>query len=172
MIFWKFICNIFLLFKIFIGDSKTENVLLKCYVLQSTSHFIIFTEPTYQNPPGTLYYPSNQQDSRAQAIIYPSYAPPNLGLPIHPGYHVEITPQPPPHTAAPTSTTAQQTVSGGLENSNIAIHFKTKDSMPKFVQQVPQQSQQQPPQHPQSSSHPQHRLLIFKFLSSFFFLHN
>lgn len=51
----------------------------------------VFTEPTYQNPPGTLYYPSNSQDSR-QSIVYPAYAP-NMNIPMIPSYHQELTQQ-------------------------------------------------------------------------------
>lgn len=50
-----------------------------------------FVEPTYQNPPGTLYYPSNSQDSR-QSIVYPSYAP-NLNIPLISPYHTELSQQ-------------------------------------------------------------------------------
>lgn len=52
---------------------------------------IVFAEPTYQNPPGTLYYPSNSQDSR-QSIVYPAYAP-NLNIPMISSYHQELSQQ-------------------------------------------------------------------------------
>lgn len=51
-----------------------------------------FAEPTYQNPPGTLYYPSNSQDSRGQSIVYPGYAP-NLNIPLISPYHPELSQQ-------------------------------------------------------------------------------
>lgn len=127
--------------------------------LRSKFFHYSFTEPAYQSQPGTLYYPTNQPDSRAQSIIYPTYAPPNLGIPIHPGYHVEITPQSAPPTIASTvTTTAPPAVSCGLDNSNIAIHYKSKDNMSKYVQQVTQQQPQQTQQsHPSSSSNQQHK---------------
>lgn len=49
------------------------------------------TEPSYQNPPGTLYYPPSTQDSR-QSIVYPTYGP-NLNIPMIPSYHQELTQQ-------------------------------------------------------------------------------
>lgn len=57
--------------------------------------FGMLLEPTYQNSPGTLYYPANAQESRGQAIIYPTYAP-NMSLSLHQGYHVELQQVPPP----------------------------------------------------------------------------
>lgn len=52
---------------------------------------IVITEPSYQNPPGTLYYPPSTQDSR-QSIVYPTYGP-NLNIPMIPSYHQELTQQ-------------------------------------------------------------------------------
>lgn len=60
--------------------------------IQFTSNFPFhFLEPSYQNPPGTLYYPSNSQDSR-QSIVYPAYAP-NLNIPMISPYHPEMPQQ-------------------------------------------------------------------------------
>lgn len=64
--------------------------------------YFVFLEPTYQNPPGTLYYPApaNSQEQRGgQAIIYP------FPSGIHQGYHVELqqTAQPPPPSQSQSS---------------------------------------------------------------------
>lgn len=64
---------------------------------------VLWNKPTYQNSPGTLYYPANAQESRGQAIIYPTYAP-NMSLSLHQGYHVELqqVPPPPPQSQPPS----------------------------------------------------------------------
>lgn len=99
-------------------------------------------ETTYQNPTGTMYYPSNnQQDSRVQSsIIYPTY-PPNLNIPHRPSYHVEISPQQPP-----PSSQSQQMKSESKPTQNAQVYHINLD---------PPQSQQNSQQHKQHSMNQQ-----------------
>ncbi len=96
--------------------------------------FLLSVETTYQNPTGTMYYPSNnQQDSRVQSsIIYPTY-PPNLNIPHRPSYHVEISPQ-----QQPPSSQSQQMKSDSKPTQNAQVYHINLD---------PPQSQQHK-QHP------------------------
>lgn len=96
---------------------------------------VLWNKTTYQNPTGTMYYPSNnQQDSRVQSsIIYPTY-PPNLNIP-HRGYHVEISPQQPP-----PSSQSQQMKSDPKPTQNAQVYHINLD---------PPQSQQNSQQHKQ-----------------------
>lgn len=94
---------------------------------QPTCLHILSTEPTYQNPPGTLYYPPTQEN-RGQPIIlggYPSYGP-NM-IPMHqgPGYHVELQPGPPNQ---PPTSQSQPIKSEGI-HQKITHNFSNHDDL-------------------------------------------
>lgn len=99
------------------------------------------TEPTYQNPPGTLYYPPNAQDNRGQSIIIGGYSsyPPNM-MPLHQGsgYHVELQPGPPNQPPPPVQTQPTKVETKTVQGSAQVYHLDQSSQPP------PSQSSSQP----------------------------
>lgn len=110
-------------------------------------------EPTYQNPPGTLYFPANPQDARGQSIIYPTYAP-NLNIAMHPSYHMELSQGPPPPQQQQQGPPPQSSQSVNQPRADSRGDSRA-DSRPTVYhinldQTPPQQHQQQQQQGPPS----------------------
>lgn len=120
---------------------------LVSFKLNCIIDLLYYAEPAYQSQQGTLYYPSDPQDSR-QSMMYSSYAP-NLSIPLIQNYHPELAQQPQPQ---PQVLTAQQvSISLFLVLSfsfvNYGIHrfvrFPSQVSQQQVLQAQVQTNQQQ-----------------------------
>ncbi|XP_031640199.1 putative uncharacterized protein DDB_G0294196 [Contarinia nasturtii] len=123
---------------------------------------VLWNKPTYQNPPGTLYYPSNSQDTR-QSIVYPTYTP-NLNIPMISSYHQELSQQQ-AQSQALSSEQAQQQQPQAQSQSQ---HQQQSSQQPtsqssnqshdkgKPLQSVAQHSQSQKMQQQQQQQQPSH----------------
>ncbi|XP_055311004.1 G protein pathway suppressor 2 isoform X2 [Sitodiplosis mosellana] len=105
---------------------------------------VLWNKPTYQNPPGTLYYPSNSQDSR-QSIVYPAYAP-NMNIPMISSYHPELTQQ----QAQSQALSSEQVQSQAQHQSQSNQQPTSQSSNTSHDKGKPLQSVSQHSQHSQS----------------------